>query len=106
MGLHSKLAPVQYREYEYRRTIKNTTWLVESACTFFQPFWVYRMLISNFSTPLKKKIIVRPEKSDEFFYHRNKTIGSDVLNRKTITARMTVAYYYLIILKCFNQFLA
>ena len=40
------------------------------------------------------------------FYHRNKTIGSDVLNRKTFTARMTVAYCYLIILKSFNQFLA
>ena len=66
MGLHSKLLPVQYREYEYRRTIKNTTWLVESACTFFQLFWVYRMLILNFSTTLQK-ITVRPEKSDEFF---------------------------------------
>ena len=105
MGLHSKLLPVQYREYEYRRTIKNTTWLVESACTFFQPFWLHRMLILNFSTTLQK-ITVRPEKSDEFFYHRNKTIGSDVLNRKTFTARMTVAYCYLIILKSFNQFLA
>lgn len=95
MSLHSKLVPCNQKyDLAGRKRLH-----------IFSAVLVIQDVDLKFLNPSQKN--EGPSRKEWWiFYHRNKTIGSDVLNRKKITARMTVAYCYLIILKSFNQFLA